>query len=95
MIKAAALLLVLLGTAHATHLAFDGDWEKTWIQSDDPKYSGKFAVEVPKGLSKPALKVREAAAAALGLVAAMGGAPRGPSAPPQRPDRWLPPPLRR
>lgn len=58
--KAAILLLALVGLAAAYHEKFDDGWESRWIHSDAEKYAGnKFVVEEVKDLPGfTALKVR-------------------------------------
>ena len=51
---AVACLLLLAVSASAFHIDFDS--LTGWEHSSDAKYTGKFALETPAGLSKPALK---------------------------------------
>jgi hypothetical protein len=50
-------LVAALGLAQAVHLEFSGGLDG-WTHSSDAKYSGKFEVDTPEGLSSKALKVR-------------------------------------
>ena len=52
--KVAVALLLLAVSASAVHLDFNS--LSGWEHSSDAKYTGKFALETPDGLSKPALK---------------------------------------
>eukprot|EP00887_Chlorella_sp_A99_P006722 scaffold3.g6722.t1 len=63
MARGVVLLLALIAAsgAHAYTESFGEGWQSRWVHSAADKYSGKFVVEKPEGLSDPALKVPEKA----------------------------------